>query len=303
MTRRDVSGFSIREMTQEDGQAVLAIYAQGIRGNLATFTADVPDWETWDRAHRPDCRLVLTEEGRVVGFAALMPVSAAAGYAGAAEESVYLDASAVGRGGGKALLAALIETSEAAGVWTLEAVITAENLRSIALHQALGFRVVGRRERPGFTPDGVWHDTVILERRSRRVRPDGLRDVPDALRLTLLPQLFCVAKLPLGASMPDVPGILVFAETGTETSFLCEERFLPETALDRETGFRAFRAEGPLDFSLTGILADITAQLAAAQVSVFAVSTFDTDWVLVRQEKLRQAIRALAGGGYRLIQE
>ena len=156
----------IQTMQDEDAAAVLAIYGEGIASGNATFETDVPAWEDWNKAHRPDCRLVARSNGNVVGWAALTPVSGRCVYAGVAEVSVYVAAAARGQGMGKMLLAALVEASEAAGIWTLQAGIFPENEASIALHKACGFREIGIRERPGQL-HGRWRDVLLLERRSR----------------------------------------------------------------------------------------------------------------------------------------
>jgi phosphinothricin acetyltransferase len=104
----------------------------------------------------------------VVGWAALSPYSSRFAYRGVGEVSVYVAATARGQGVGRALLRALIESAEAAGVWTLQAGIFPENETSIRLHAAEGFRVVGRRERIGQI-DGEWRDVVLMERRSASV--------------------------------------------------------------------------------------------------------------------------------------
>src|SRR5207237_1219747 len=127
-----------------------------------------PEWEAWDRAHLAGCRLVGRSAGRVVGWAALAPVSARAVYAGVAEVSVYVGAAARGRGVGRALLAALVAESERAGSWTLQGNVLPGTGPSIALQKACGFREVGRRERIG-QMNGVWRDTLLMERRSKVV--------------------------------------------------------------------------------------------------------------------------------------
>ena len=158
----------IEEMQAGDWAAVRAIYRQGIATGNATFETDAPAWEEWDASHRRDCRLVARAGGQVVGWAALSPVSGRCVYAGVADESVYVAASARGQGVGKALLRALVLASEHAGVWTLQGGIFPENAASIALHEACGFRRVGVRERIG-QMNGVWRDVVLLERRSEVV--------------------------------------------------------------------------------------------------------------------------------------
>ena len=158
----------IGEMTAADWPAVQRIYQEGIATGHATFETRVPDWDAWDQKHRPDCRLVVRDGSVVIGWAALSPASSRRVYAGVAEVSIYVAAAARGQGVGKCLLAALVEASEQAGVWTLQAGIFPENVGSIVLHRACGFRQVGYRERIG-QMNGVWRDVVLMERRSRRV--------------------------------------------------------------------------------------------------------------------------------------
>ena len=149
-----------------DWDDVARIYAEGIATRLATFETEVPSWEAWNDAHLAEHRFIAYEAGRAAGWAALAPVSSRCVYAGVAEASVYVAAAARGRGVGTALLSALVASSEAGGVWTLEAGILPENEASVRMHERCGFRVVGRRERLG-RMDGEWRDVLLLERRSR----------------------------------------------------------------------------------------------------------------------------------------
>ena len=163
---------TILPMAAADAADVLRIYAEGIAAGHATFQTEAPSWQDWDAAHHPRPRLVARDEdGRVLGWCALLPVSSRAVYAGVAEESVYVAAEARGRGVGRALLEAMVRESEAAGLWTLQAGIFPENAASIALHEACGFRVVGKRERIG-RHHGAWRDVVLMERRSRATGVD-----------------------------------------------------------------------------------------------------------------------------------
>ena len=146
-----------------------AIYEAGIATGHATFATGAPTWAAWDRDHLPHSRLVaLAPDGQVLGWAALSAVSGRCVYAGVAEVSVYVATAARGQGVGRALLGALAAASEAAGIWTLQAGIFPENVASLSLHAACGFREVGRRERIGQMA-GVWRDTLLLERRSSTV--------------------------------------------------------------------------------------------------------------------------------------
>lgn len=159
---------TIEEMKTEDWPSVRAIYLQGIATGHATYETEAPEWEAWDRAHLASYRLVARGPNGIDGWAALSPVSGRCVYAGVAEVSVYVAAEARGRGVGKALLKELVAASEAAGLWTLQAGIFPENEASVALHQACGFRIVGRRERLGQL-HGVWRDVLLMERRSKKV--------------------------------------------------------------------------------------------------------------------------------------
>lgn len=105
---------AIEPMTLTDWESVRAIYREGIATGHATFEADVPEGETWDRGRLVDARPVARADGQVVGWAALSPVSSRPAYAGVAEVSLFVTASARGRGVGKALLRASIEASERA---------------------------------------------------------------------------------------------------------------------------------------------------------------------------------------------
>lgn len=163
-----LSMFSVAEMEAGHWPGVRAVYLEGLSTGDASFETEAPGWERWDAAHLRCCRLVALEGPRVAGWAALGAVSARRAYEGVAEVSVYVGACFRGRGLGRALLSRLVEESEAAGVWTLQASVFPENAASLALHRACGFREVGRRERIGRLA-GRWRDTLLLERRSRTV--------------------------------------------------------------------------------------------------------------------------------------
>lgn len=145
-----------------------AIYLEGIATGNATFETDAPGWEEWDSKHLRDARLVAEADGKVVGWAALTPVSSRCVYAGVAELSIYVASTIRGKGVGKALLGELIRESEAKGFWTLQTGIFPENKASLALHEKCGFRIVGRRERIG-KMNNRWRDVIFLERRSTTV--------------------------------------------------------------------------------------------------------------------------------------
>lgn len=163
---RDPAPACIRPMTPEDWPGVRAAYLDGIATGDATFESEAPSWEAWDRSHPPECRLVAERDGTILGFAALARISARKVYEGVAEVSVYVAAGARGQGIGRRLLDALVASSEAHGFWTLQAGIFPENAASMRLHEGVGFRVVGVRERIGRTAGGCWRDVVLLERRT-----------------------------------------------------------------------------------------------------------------------------------------
>lgn len=165
MGQTDPPPISIEAMAAQDWPAVREIYAEGIATGNATFETSPPEWATWDAAHLPSFRFVARLEDKVVGWAALSPVSSRCVYAGVAEISVYVAQKFRGRRIGTKLLAALIDSSEAAGIWMLQAGIFPENVSSVEMHTKLGFRIVGKREKLG-SMDGRWRDVLLLERRS-----------------------------------------------------------------------------------------------------------------------------------------
>lgn len=158
---------NLRPMVSTDYPAVASIYREGIATGNATFNTDAPSWEAWDKGHLAACRLVAEEEGRLLGWTALSPVSDRCVYGGVAELQVYVSASARGKGVGLALLQGLIAAADAHGIWTLQAGVFPENAASVTLHERAGFRLVGRRERLG-QMKGVWRDVLLFERRSSK---------------------------------------------------------------------------------------------------------------------------------------
>jgi phosphinothricin acetyltransferase len=159
---------TVEPLTAAEWPAVRAIFEEGIAFGDATFETQAPSWETWDTGHLAEHRFAAHRDGEVVGWAALSLVSERCVYSGVAEVSVYVEERARGQGVGRALLGALVRSSEAAGIWTVQAGIFPENEASLGLHRACGFRIVGVRAAIG-KHHGVWRDVVLLERRSAEV--------------------------------------------------------------------------------------------------------------------------------------
>ncbi len=169
MTSGPAADVRVARMLPEHANQVLAIYQLGIDEGNATFETAAPDWATFDAAKLPEHRPVaLAADGRLLGWAAAAPVSDRCAYAGVVEHSVYVHPAARGRGVGAALLHALVSSTEAAGIWTVQSGIFPENTASLALHARAGFRIVGTRERLG-RHHGIWRDVTLVERRSPTV--------------------------------------------------------------------------------------------------------------------------------------
>jgi L-amino acid N-acyltransferase YncA len=167
------SGPAIARMTDDHATAVLAIYQAGIDDGDATFEPSAPSWAEFDASRLPEHRfLALGTDGEVLGWVAVSPTSSRPVYAGVVEHSVYVARGARGQGVGRALLDALVASTEAAGIWTIQSGIFPENTASVALHHAAGFRQVGVRELFGRL-NGTWRDVVLIERRSPRVGRPG----------------------------------------------------------------------------------------------------------------------------------
>lgn len=163
----DVNGVVVRPMEAGDAGPVLAIYQAGLDTGQASFEVTAPAWEDFDAGKFPAHRHVAVDAGtgEVLGWAAVIAVSDRCVYAGVVEHSVYVHPGHKRRGIGAALLAALVESTEAAGIWTIQSGVFPENTASLRLHRQAGFRVVGTRERIG-RHHGEWRDVVLIERRS-----------------------------------------------------------------------------------------------------------------------------------------
>jgi L-amino acid N-acyltransferase YncA/SAM-dependent methyltransferase len=164
------AGVLIRPMRPANAGQVLSIYQAGLDTGQASFETAGPAWEAFDAARLSLHRHVATDpSGLLLGWAAAAAVSDRCVYAGVVEHSVYIRPDARGRGIGAALIAALIGSTESAGIWTIQTGIFPENTASIRLHERAGFRVVGTRDRIG-CHHGRWRDVTFLERRSSIAR-------------------------------------------------------------------------------------------------------------------------------------
>jgi phosphinothricin acetyltransferase len=166
---RALDAVRVEPMTDRHADQVLAIYQAGMDEGMATFETLAPSWERFRAARLAEHSWVaLDRAGAVLGWVTASPVSDRCVYAGVVEHSVYVAARARGRGVGAALLTALIEGTERAGIWTVQAGVFPDNTASMALHARAGFRVVGTRQRLGQRL-GQWRDVVLVERRSARI--------------------------------------------------------------------------------------------------------------------------------------
>ena len=161
-----MTGVAVRRLEDEDWPRVKDIYAAGIATRNATFETEPPQWDRFAQSLLRDlCLVGVMPDGDVVGWVIAHPVSDRCVYSGVIEHSVYVDPAHHGRGIGSTLLNALIEQSEAAGVWTIQSGVFPENTASLKLHEHSGFEVVGTRKAIG-QHFGRWRDVVLLERRS-----------------------------------------------------------------------------------------------------------------------------------------
>jgi phosphinothricin acetyltransferase len=165
MIKENSVSLQAKPLTEQNFSHVKKIYEEGIQTGNATFQASAPDWQEWDREHLPYSRIGAYAGSELVGWAALTPVSGRCVYAGVGEVSVYVGRAHQGQGIGQFLLQELVNSSEKNGLWTLQAGIFPENKASIKLHLSAGFRIIGTREKIG-QMNGIWRDTVLLERRS-----------------------------------------------------------------------------------------------------------------------------------------
>ena len=156
---------TVEPMRDAHSAAVLGIYQAGLDEGDASFEITAPAWPQFDVSHRPDLRFVAIRDRRVAGWVACSPVSSRSAYRGVVEHSVYVEPAGRRSGIGRALLVAVLNAATAADVWTVQSSLFPENQASLVLHERLGFRVVGRRDRIG-RQAGRWRDTLLVEWRN-----------------------------------------------------------------------------------------------------------------------------------------
>lgn len=157
----------IRLFRECDWNKVQKIYHQGIDTNLATFQTICPTYEIWNKTYLQKCRYIYEQNGRILGWIALSPVSNETAYSGVAEVSVYVENKSKHQGIGTLLLDEVIKESEKEGFWTLQATIMHNNYSCILLFQKCGFREVGFRNKIARDRFGTWRKTVLMEKRSK----------------------------------------------------------------------------------------------------------------------------------------
>ena len=165
--------FQIKELKFVDWPQVCSIYEESIRTGISTFDTKSPSWKDWDSSRLSSCRFVARERENVFGWATLSHAASTWSYVGVAEVSVHVRKICKRKGIGTALLTSLITSSEKEGYWTIKAEIISKNIASLNLHRKCGFREVGYHEKLGHR-QGVWHDVILLERRSPKTGGHGL---------------------------------------------------------------------------------------------------------------------------------
>lgn len=168
MLKWDFFVMKIEKLTYSHWREVAKIYRDGIATKQATFRKEVPNWDDWNISHHEHSRFVVDDNSKVIGWCALSPVSTRYEYRGVAEVSVYVSLQSIGKGVGSMLMKSLIKSSEENEIWTLYSSLFPENKASVKLHLKNGFRKIGIREKIALQ-DGVWRDTVLYERRSKKL--------------------------------------------------------------------------------------------------------------------------------------
>ncbi len=161
--------YKIRDMQESDWEKVSAVYKEGLAEGRSTFQKECPSYEAWDKSHLKDCRYVIMDNNKIIGWCSLSATSAREVYKGVVEVSIYISSEFRNKGAGTELLNFLIEETEKKGYWSLYSAILEVNSPSILLHKKCGFREIGYREKIAKDIFGVWQNTILMERRSRKI--------------------------------------------------------------------------------------------------------------------------------------
>tara|TARA_B110000438_G_C15671800_1_gene588489 strand:- start:23 stop:526 length:504 start_codon:yes stop_codon:yes gene_type:complete len=156
-----------KNITKKHWPDIKAIFESGIVAGNATFDNTAGTWNKWNSSHCKEVRILAEIQDEVVGWAALRPTSIRNVFSGVAESSIYIADKFQNYGFGNELLKHMIEASEIADFWMLEAYIFPENHASIALHKKNDYKLVGIRNKIGAMKNGTWRDVLLLERRSK----------------------------------------------------------------------------------------------------------------------------------------
>ena len=155
----------VYKMKDEYYDSVKNIYQQAIDGKISTFQAKPLEWDSFNKSHLKECRLVAMDKDKVCGWVALAPISIMDALKGVAELSIYVDHDYLGKGVGTIIMQNLFECAKENGIWSLQSIILPENIRSLSLHRKCGFRQIGYREKVAQMPDGMWKDVFLFEKR------------------------------------------------------------------------------------------------------------------------------------------
>lgn len=294
----------VRRATLADLDHCSVIYNHYVETSVAIFdtrpmTSEAAD--AWFQSHQDEAYplLVAEAEEQVIGYGSLSRWSSRDAYGKTCEVSVFVRPDYHRRGAGAGLVEALIDAAQRVGHRCLIARIEAENDASIALFRNAGFTSVGVMHQAGYKFD-TWLDVEIMEHLIEAT-PAAAPVAGVALELVPVPGDYAVARLAPTEPWPEWPrgAVICMTRTNEELSIVCAGSCLP-SAVQAERDFKVLRVAGPLAFSQVGVLAALTAPLAAADISTFAISTFDTDYLLCKSGDWDRMLQCLRDAGHRL---
>ena len=285
----------LRAYCEEDLSKVMRLFTQTVhRVNRRHYTPKQldawapahPDERVWQASLTAHDTLVAVIGEELVGFADMDEQ----GYL----DRLYVSADHLGEGIGRALVQTLEAHARQAGVTCFH---TEASLTALPFFQRLGYRILSPQYKP---LRGEYFLNYRMEKRSNEEEEKA----DPALNLQIVPEPLAICKLPAGSSpvWPD-QGLCFLSRTGAALSLVCRADLAPAHALAVSKGWRAMYLVGQFDFSLTGILAGIAGVLSYAGIAVFALSTYDTDYILLKEERLEQACHALRKAGYQILSQ